>query len=218
MSFITRFPHALAVCFVLALLATTAGAQTISMRPRSVAGETQATTTTDLYGDARLENDLVVVSPAEDAEEESEAVSSATLQRGPLRLGQTESLMLAAIEDRLGIPYRMGSEGPNRYDCSGFVWSVFQTAGITFERSSARTFWSQFEPVDGDERFKFGTLVFFNNLRHVGIVADANGFYHASSSKGIVYSSFGEYWTKRISGFRRVRLSPSQSLLASSGR
>jgi len=218
MSFIRRFPHALSVCFVLALLATTASAQTTSLRPRSVARETQATTTTEMNGGARLENDLVVVSTAEESEEEPEAVSNPTPRRGPLSLGQTESLMLAAIEDRLGIPYRMGTEGPNRYDCSGFVWSVFQTAGITFERSSARTFWSQFEPVDGDERFKFGTLVFFNNLGHVGIVADANGFYHASSSKGIVYSSFGEYWTKRITGFRRVRLSPSQPLLASSGR
>jgi peptidoglycan endopeptidase LytE len=126
--------------------------------------------------------------------------------------------MLAAIEDRLGVPYRMGSEGPNRYDCSGFVWSVFQTAGVPFERGSARTFWSQFQPVDGDERFKFGTLVFFNHLQHVGIVADENGFYHASSSKGVVYSRFGDYWSKRITGFRRVPLSTQSPLLASSGR
>jgi cell wall-associated NlpC family hydrolase len=72
--------------------------------------------------------------------------------------------------------------------------------------------------VDGDERFKFGTLVFFNHLQHIGIVADADGFYHASSSKGVVYSRFGEYWTKRISGFRRVPLSTQSPLLAASGR
>jgi cell wall-associated NlpC family hydrolase len=112
--------------------------------------------------------------------------------------------LMRGIEAKFGIPYLMGSQGPNRYDCSGFVWSVFTEAGIFFERSSARTYWNEFEPVSGDARFKFGTLVFFNKLGHVGIVADENGFYHASSSKGITYSPFKGYWEKRIVGFRRI--------------
>lgn len=59
-------------------------------------------------------------------------------------------------------------------------------------------------PVEGDERYRFGTLVFLNKLGHIGIVADENGFYHASSSKGITYSPFKGYWEKRIVGFRRL--------------
>lgn len=114
------------------------------------------------------------------------------------------SKMLSAIKDLYGIPYLYGATGPNRYDCSGFVWTVFQRAGISFTRASARTFWSEFEPVSGDDRYKFGTLVFFNHLGHVGIVADENGFYQASSSKGITYSPFKGYWEKRIVGFRRI--------------
>lgn len=114
------------------------------------------------------------------------------------------SRMMSAIQDLYGIPYLYGATGPNRYDCSGFVWTVFQRAGINFTRTSARTFWNEFEPVEGDERFKFGTLVFFNKLGHVGIVADENGFYQASSSKGITYSKFAGYWEKRIVGYRRV--------------
>lgn len=112
--------------------------------------------------------------------------------------------MFSAIQDLYGIPYLYGSAGPNRYDCSGFVWAVFQRAGINFTRTSARTFWNEFEPVEGADRFKFGTLVFFNKLGHVGIVADENGFYQASSSKGITYSKFAGYWEKRIVGYRRV--------------
>ncbi|MBA2737152.1 MAG: C40 family peptidase [Pyrinomonadaceae bacterium] len=115
-----------------------------------------------------------------------------------------KSKMMYGINARLGIPYLYGSTGPNRYDCSGFVWSVFNDAGIYFERSSAKTFWTEFESVTGDERFQFGTLVFFNQLGHVGIVADEKGFYHASSSKGITYSTFEGYWGKRIVGFRRI--------------
>lgn len=112
--------------------------------------------------------------------------------------------ILLSIQTKLGIPYRLGTEGPNRYDCSGFIWKVFQEAGLNFSRSSARTYWNEFEPVYGDDRFKFGTLVFLNRLGHVGIVADENGFYHASSSKGITYSPFKGYWEKRIVGFRRI--------------
>lgn len=110
----------------------------------------------------------------------------------------------SAMQARLGIRYVYGSTGPNTYDCSGLIWSVFQDAGINFERSSARTFWVNFEPVYGDERYKFGTLVFFNGLGHVGIVVNDEGFYHASSSKGVTYSPFAGYWEKRVVGFRRV--------------
>jgi cell wall-associated NlpC family hydrolase len=109
-----------------------------------------------------------------------------------------------AIKERYGIRYHYGSTGPNSYDCSGFVWSAFQEAGINFTRASARSLWAQSEPVYGDDRFKFGTLVFLNGLGHIGIVADENGFYHASSSKGITYSPFKGYWENRIVGFRRL--------------
>lgn len=109
-----------------------------------------------------------------------------------------------AMDSKLGISYVYGSTGPYTYDCSGLVWSVFQEAGLNFERASARNYWQEFEPVYGDDRFKFGTLVFFNGLGHVGIVVSDKGFYHASSSKGVTYSSFEGYWENRIVGFRRI--------------
>ena len=116
----------------------------------------------------------------------------------------TSAMLMRGIQSRWGIPYLYGSSGPNRYDCSGFVWSVFRDAGIEFTRSSARTLWAASIPVEGDDRYKFGTLVFLNGLGHMGIVADENGFYHASSSKGITYSPFKGYWANRIVGFRRL--------------
>ena len=117
----------------------------------------------------------------------------------------TSSRLDLAIKSRYGIRYRYGSTGPNTYDCSGFVWAAFQEAGINFTRASARSLWSQSEPVSGEDRFKFGTLVFLNGLGHMGIVADENGFYHASSSKGITYSPFKGYWEGRIVGFRKLK-------------
>ena len=124
---------------------------------------------------------------------------------GKAAYGSSTSVRLdQAIKSRYGIPYRYGSTGPNTYDCSGFVWAAFQEAGIGFTRASARSLWAQSEPVSGDDRFKFGTLIFLNGLGHMGIVADENGFYHASSSKGITYSPFKGYWASRIVGFRKL--------------
>jgi peptidoglycan endopeptidase LytE len=113
---------------------------------------------------------------------------------------------LAAIDERLGSRYRWGATGPDRFDCSGFVWSIFQATGINFERASARNLFARFAPAPEEEQFKFGTLVFFSNLTHVGVVADEHGFYHASRRHGVIYSEFNEYWLKRIDGFRRVPL------------
>ena len=214
MIFVRTFPRPLAVCLSLVFFAASAAAQEAS-RPRQAAATTQApATATGHDGRARLETDVMLVSESEgDFAEPTAAELKAPSLLPP---GSVERAMLSAIEARLGTPYRMGSEGPTRFDCSGFVWSVFREAGFDFERTTARTFWSQFEPVSEGEKFKFGTLVFFNHLGHVGIVADENGFYHASTSKGVVYSRFNEYWTKRITGFRRVPT--GHTFIASAGR
>ena len=218
MSFCKLFPRLFSVCFVLSMLALSARAQQTPARPRLTVQAPQTTTTTQTDGRTRLENGLAVA--PQDGDEEDAAGESVESVEGfavPSSMGRVERLMLTAIEERLGTPYRMGATGPNRFDCSGFVWSVFQQAGVTFERSSARSLWQEFAPPAEGEQFKFGTLVFFRNLRHVGIVADANGFFHASSH-GVVYSRFNDYWTKRLTGFRRVPLARSPSLVASAGR
>jgi cell wall-associated NlpC family hydrolase len=219
MSFCRLFPRPLAVMFVLNLLALSAQAQQPNAtRPRqATAAQPTTTTTTEAQGRTRLENDIFVVQSAPEGEPEPEATTP-RFGVPAAKMGLVERSMLTAIEERLGTPYRMGTEGPNRYDCSGFVWSVFQQAGVAFERSSVRNFWHEFAPPTADEKYKFGTLVFFNNLHHVGIVVDENGFYHASTSRGVVYSRFDDYWTKRISGFRRVPLAQGTAFVASAGR
>ena len=189
------FPRALAASFALCLLTLTAAAQTDFARPRQVVEAKEAD------GTSRLVNDPFVVSLAEP--EKGDLTKRPFFTPPALRLSR---MMLQAIEQRLGSPYVFGSSGPNVFDCSGFVWSVFREAGISFERTNARTFWAEFLPAREDEKFKFGTLVFFNNLKHVGIVADADGFYHASTTKGVTYSPFNDYWASRVVGFRRVPL------------
>ena len=201
MSVKTLFPRTLLACVAICLFAFGAVAQTDLSRPRQVAQTTQPD------GSSRLETDVFLVSEAATtARPEVELVKPRLIAP---RLFEFNQLMMSAIDTRLGAPYVYGTEGPRVFDCSGFVWSVFQSAGVNFERGTARHFWANFSPVSDDEKYKFGTLVFFNNLKHVGIVADENGFYHASTSQGVTYSSFSGYWGSRITGFRRVPLPAS---------
>ena len=200
MLFRKLFPQALALCFVLGIYSS-AIAQTEEMRPRQVA-QTKPT-----FNQTPLDEDEPVLISEASAEDINRAkfVTNKTVSL------PFQQMITAAIDDRLGSRYKWGATGPSAFDCSGFVWSTFRAVGIDFERGSARTLWSRFTAPAPEDQYKFGTLVFFSNLAHIGIVADEKGFYHASRHHGVVYSPFSEYWLKRIDGFRTVPVSAAQT-------
>ena len=193
MLFRKLFPSALAACLAVAL-PLTAAAQNGEIRERHVKPVIKT------YEAPRPDKDPVIISLA--SAEEIKASNPLTGKTGGSL--QVRQLLTSAIEERLGSPYHWGGTGPSSFDCSGFVWSIYQAAGIDFERGSARTLWGRFDAPAPEEQYKFGTLVFFSNLAHVGMVVDENGFYHASRHHGVVYSPFNDYWLSRIDGFRKV--------------
>ena len=198
------FPRALFASLALVLLSTAAFAQTRS-RVTVPGGDGNEV--------ACSPDDLSLVAAAvSDSKPTWEAKPKPVIDLAPTTTPSSsgflkyDSLLMSAIDQRLGSPYRWGATGPNRFDCSGFVWAIYQATGISFERASARNLFARFEPAPVEEQFKFGTLVFFSGLKHVAVVADEHGFYHASRRHGVIYSEFNEYWLKRIDGFRRVPL------------
>jgi cell wall-associated NlpC family hydrolase len=191
------FPYAIGACLALSIFSVAASAQTSEIRLRHIAQDIAATNLP-----AMTEEPVVNSLPSP---EEIEVPSVLSLT-GPAA-SKFQQIMSAAIDQRLGARYHWGATGPSAFDCSGFVWSTFQSAGINFERSSARSLWVRFTPATPEQKFKFGTLVFFRGRTHIGIVADEHGFYHASRHHGVVYSPFNDYWLSRIDGFRRVPLS-----------
>ena len=200
------FPRVIVACLALALWSNSAFTQT----------RARVATPPDESNELSCSPDeLAALAPATETKPVWEAKPKPTIDLAPTTSPsgsgfiKFEPLLLAAIDQRLGSRYRWGATGPNRFDCSGFVWSIFQATGINFERASARNLFIRFEPAPVEEQFKFGTLVFFSGLTHVGVVADERGFYHASRRQGVIYSEFSEYWLKRIDGFRRVPL-PAQ--------
>lgn len=204
------FPSALAAGLLLSLLAFNVSAQTQYTRPRqtSVAPASNGMTRLETEPEVDVEEDSLDPQIISLAEAEAPRPTPFKLPASAIRFDQQ---LIAAIDTRIGARYVWGAAGPYVFDCSGFVWSAFQSAGIRFERSSARSLWMQFAPARPEEEYKFGTLVFFNGQAHIGIVADAHGFYHASRSHGVTYSPFNEYWVSRIDGFRRPPM-PQQNI------
>ena len=133
--------------------------------------------------------------------------SGSFIEHSPIYPKEIESNLNEAISSRLGLPYRWAGTDDNGYDCSGFVWRVFREAGVDFDRNSTRNLWQDLPEATSEEFTRFGTLVFFRGLDHVGIVRDADSFYHASTSEGVTLSyfdKFDKYWRSRIIGYRRI--------------
>jgi len=110
----------------------------------------------------------------------------------------------AAIERNLGRPYVWGATGEKSYDCSGFVWRVMYENGILMKRTTARKFYMLLKPATKEQQGQFGTLVFFDDLKHIGIIDSPTYFYHAQVSIGTNRSQMNSFWKKKIYGYRRL--------------
>jgi cell wall-associated NlpC family hydrolase len=108
------------------------------------------------------------------------------------------------IQKHLGRPYVWGSSGMKSFDCSGFIWRVMNENGVLMKRTTARKFYMILPPVPQEEQWTFGTVVFFDNLKHVGIIDTPETFYHAQVSRGTNRSPMNSFWRSKIYGFRRL--------------
>lgn len=117
------------------------------------------------------------------------------------------SRLLAEVDRWKGTRYRYGGTGSRGFDCSGFVYRVFQDAyGISLPRTT-RSQMKSGRPISNDD-IRFADLVFFytpSRTDHVGIYLGGGEFAHASSSSGVMISHLSEdYWRKAFRGARRA--------------
>jgi peptidoglycan endopeptidase LytE len=110
----------------------------------------------------------------------------------------------SAIEKNLGRPYVWGATGLKSYDCSGFVWRVLYENGIMMKRTTARKFYMMLKPASKEEQGNFGTLVFFDDLKHMGIMDTPKAFYHAQVTGGTNRSEMNSFWKPKVYGYRRM--------------
>lgn len=104
------------------------------------------------------------------------------------------SEIAAYAETFLGTPYVYGGNGPDSFDCSGFVKYVFTHFGYSVNRT-ASTQLNNGTAVSKDQ-LQPGDIVFFKNAgdshaaSHVGIYVGGETFIHASSdTREVEYSS-----------------------------
>lgn len=125
-----------------------------------------------------------------------------------------ENVVQTALQ-YLGASYRLGTNGPIVFDCSGFTSYVYGKQNVSILRTS-RSQYTQGTPIARISDLKKGDLVFFGgrgnarSVGHVGIVKDVDpsgnnfSFVHASI-KGVKVSNSSEaYYSRRYIGARRI--------------
>lgn len=112
--------------------------------------------------------------------------------------------ILTTATQYIGTPYRHGGTTPSGFDCSGYVYFVYEKNNIKIPRSTLQQYKKgQKIPY---RMAQPGDLVFFRinmgEISHVGIFVGNDTFVHApSSGKHVRYDSIANpYWKKRFCG------------------
>lgn len=123
----------------------------------------------------------------------------------------SEKVLLAAIDVSLPLldtPYVWAGATVDGFDCSGFIYYVFSTAGLDIPRFDTLSMYSNSSYVDEP---KPGDLLFFENtyrsgISHAGIYLGEGNFIHAGTKKVEISSIASGYWKDKFMGFKRFDL------------
>ncbi|MFJ7932773.1 NlpC/P60 family protein [Sporosarcina sp. NPDC096371] len=105
----------------------------------------------------------------------------------------------------LNTPYAWAGVTKEGFDCSGFIYYVYQAAGLNIPRFDTISMHANSSEVDEP---KPGDLVFFENtyrsgISHAGIYLGEGNFIHAGTKKVEISSLASSYWKERSIGFKR---------------
>ncbi len=155
--------------------------------------------------DAGLEADGIVGLSTWEALKSFRGASSISRGRPDKRKSQ---VLLNMAKQYLGVPYVWAGRSPGGFDCSGYIFYLFDQLGYNLPRMAD----GQFEvgiPV-GRHALQPGDLVFFSTYEpgpsHVGIYLGNDQFIHASSGAGrvTVTPMSNPYHRDRYLGARRI--------------
>lgn len=144
-----------------------------------------------------------------DENTDNSAIASAIPNSSPLTTSSGSTVVAgkrsAIVEEAkklLGSPYRMGSIGPNAFDCSGFVYYVAREAALLQLPRTSQAMKEKSTMISEGSLLP-GDLLFFKTvapgkISHVGIYIGGGKFIHAASDgpeTGVIISSIMDrYW------------------------
>jgi len=112
-------------------------------------------------------------------------IASAILPNAGAAAIDEQALVVSIAEAQIGKPFRLGLEGPTRFDCSGLVHFVFSQAGL-LDRIGGRRFlaeeyykWGRERGLLAQNNPRVGDLVLWKNawakrITHMGIYVGDN--------------------------------------------
>ena len=112
------------------------------------------------------------------------------------------------IPEEMGKPYQWGGTGPDSYDCSGLVYSLYGKIGISLPRVASAQ--AKVGIYVSKEDLTYGDLVFFArdgaNVSHVGIYVGNGEFVHAPQTGDVVKKTtiMSGYYERTYYTSRRV--------------
>jgi murein DD-endopeptidase / murein LD-carboxypeptidase len=120
--------------------------------------------------------------------------------------------LIEKATDNIGVRYKAGGTTKSGFDCSGLVYTTFESENIKLPRPS-------YEQAKVGKIIKFsdaqkGDLIFFKTngskqINHVGLITEVNSneikFVHSSTSKGVIISSTKEpYYQNSFAQVNRI--------------
>ncbi|MBS4206770.1 peptidoglycan endopeptidase [Bacillus sp. FJAT-50079] len=120
-------------------------------------------------------------------------------------ISQDVASVIQIAKNAVGTPYAWGGSTLSGFDCSGFIYYVFNTAGQKVSRLSSEGYYSRSYYVNKPE---IGDLVFFANtyksgISHMGIYVGDGQFIHAGSDGVEIASLSNSYWKSKFDGYKK---------------
>lgn len=118
----------------------------------------------------------------------------------------------AQAKQYIGCPYQPGAIGPDAFDCSGLIYTVYHDAAGVQTPRSVKAIYSRAKIIKTEEA-EPGDLIFFKtsgdgSITHIGIYIGKNQFIHAASdgnNTGVIVSSLKEkYYANAFAAVGRL--------------
>ncbi|MEN8153711.1 MAG: C40 family peptidase [Acidobacteriota bacterium] len=118
----------------------------------------------------------------------------------PEKVWNIRSKIVTLTESLKGIPYRYGGFEIDGFDCSGFVYYIYDSFGINIPRTAKKQ-----GKIKARVRFKSakpGDILVFKikrNRWHTGIYVNDKFFVHSPNGRGFVRrEGYSKFWKKKL--------------------